>query len=66
MEPSSTDRLTADLYALLRAARREETYLPLHILAELLGETLEEGEHLLLADLLAEYEAQRFAPEFSA
>ena len=58
MEPSSTEGLTFALFSLLRAARREETYLSLNTLAELLGETLEEGELLLLADLLAEYEAQ--------
>ena len=66
MEPSSTDALTADLYGLLRRARREESYLPLHVLAELIGETLDEGEHLLLADLLVEYESKRFAAEYPA
>jgi hypothetical protein len=63
MEPSSTDQLTADLYALLRRSRREESYLPLHTLAELLAEALAPGEHLLLADLLVQYEHRRLAAE---
>jgi hypothetical protein len=57
MEPSSTEELQADLYFLLRRARREESYLPLHVLAETLTHTLEAGEPILLADLLYAYEA---------
>lgn len=63
MEPSSTDEIKVELFRCLRAARREETYLPLNTLAMLLDETLEPGEHVLLADLLIAYEDARLATE---
>lgn len=63
MEPSSIDELRVELFRLLRAARCEETYLSLDILAALLCETLREGEHLLLADLLFQYETRRLTAE---
>lgn len=66
MEPSSADQLTADLYALLRRARQEDSYLPLQVLAELLGETLYPGEHRLLANLLISYEHQRLTTDLRA
>ena len=66
MEPSSIDELTVELFRCLRAARRKESLLSLNTLADLIGENLEVGEHLLLADLLVEYERTRLATEIGA
>jgi hypothetical protein len=55
MEPSRIDMLQAELARNIRASRRQESYLPLHILAELIGEALDSGEHHLLAELLIMY-----------
>lgn len=63
MEPSSMEELQVELFRLLRASRREATYVPLHVLAKLIAEALDVGEHVLLADLLVEYEAERLAAD---
>lgn len=56
MEPSTTEYLEAELAVLLRAARREASYLPLSTLARVIGETLPSIECVLLAELLITYE----------
>ncbi len=66
MEPSSIDDLRVELFRLLRASRREESFVPLTILAQLIAENLEAGEHLLLANQLMEYEHTRLAAEVTA
>ena len=65
MEPSSIDETTMELHRALAAARREDSYLPLHDLARIIAEHLEVGEHLLFADLLVEYEAKRLDAEIA-
>ena len=66
MEPSRIDDLQVELFRLLRAARRDESFVPLHVLAQCIAETLLPGEHLLLANYLEQYEARRFASEVAA
>jgi hypothetical protein len=66
MEPSRTDELEAGLYTLLRDARREASYLPLHRVAALLVECLEPEELFLLADLLADHDTRRSVAEVGA
>jgi hypothetical protein len=55
MEPSRTDQLQADLFVLLRASRRDGSYLPLYMLGELIAEALDTNEHALLANFLLTY-----------
>lgn len=63
MEPSSIDQLLADLYAAVAASRREESYLSLESLATTIAEALSDGEPLLLANHLTQYEEERLAAE---
>lgn len=63
MEASSIDALEVELFRLLRAARREESFVPLHIVAKVVAESLLPGEHLLLASYLEQYEGERLTAE---
>ena len=56
MEPSSTDELSYELITTLRAARRNESYLPLEVIASLVEESLEPWECKVLANLLQTYD----------
>jgi hypothetical protein len=66
MEPSRTDELQRDLAVLIRASRREESYLPLHVLAETIAASLEPGEHFLLAEFILTYEEEHTTSEVRA
>lgn len=63
MEASSIDALEVELFRLLRAARREESFVPLHTIAKVVAESLFPGEHLLLASYLEQYEGERLTAE---
>jgi hypothetical protein len=63
MEPSSREQLIFDLSRAVRAARREDSYLLLEDLACVIGDALAEGEALLLAYHLIQYEEERIAPD---
>lgn len=77
MEPSSNrtdhtdvfslpNEVVFDLVRAMHAARQEASYVPLDFLAGIIAESLEAGEHLLLADLLIAYEDRRLAAEVGA
>jgi len=57
MEPSSLVQVRYDLFALLREARREDSFIPLHDLAELVVEALG-TEASLLAHHILLYESR--------
>jgi hypothetical protein len=65
-EPSIADQCQVDLYFALCKARKEESFLPLSVIAEMLHECLDADEHQLLADYLYMYdESTTFAEEHS-
>jgi hypothetical protein len=63
MEPSIRDQVLIDLYGAVTASRKEESYLSLESLAAVLADSLKDGEPLLLANHLTQYEEKRLTAE---
>ena len=63
MEPSIREQAIYDLSHAVRTGRREGSDLLLEDLACVIGDALAEGEALLLAYHLIQYEEERIAPD---